>query len=138
MGTSWPCLPRLERTLSVILALELAPEPAAVVNARHAATQALDAHGCRSVRAGAELVISELVANALEHSGTRVAVRLLRAERRVRVEVDDDGQGWPVLRHPEPHDQRGRGLQIVDQVASRWGVQREAGNGKTLWAELAC
>jgi hypothetical protein len=51
------------------------------------------------------------------------------------IEVLDDSAALPRLRHPDDQDERGRGLQVVSQVAQRWGARR-AVSGKIVWCEL--
>nr|WP_127468966.1 ATP-binding protein [Streptomyces sp. B27] len=90
----------------------------------------------------AELVLSELVTNALKADapGDRmIGVRIECRERggALRLEVSDAGEGRPVVRRPGDLDAAGRGLLIVEALAHRWGVdERQAGIGKTVWAEL--
>ncbi|MEU2823629.1 ATP-binding protein [Streptomyces bacillaris] len=90
----------------------------------------------------AELVLSELVTNALraEAPGDRmIGVRIECRERGglLRLEVSDAGEGRPVVRQPGELDAAGRGLLIVEALTYRWGVdERQAGIGKTVWAEL--
>ena len=88
------------------------------------------------------LLVSELVANSVRHAnglGRRGYVRLkvFASDRVVRVEVTDEGPGFDraALRNPSPDDPSGRGLYLVDQIATSWGV---AGNGETcVWFVLA-
>lgn len=82
------------------------------------------------------LVVSELVTNAVLHAGGSSCVRVLDAGDRIRIEVDDVApDDSPAQRTTGPHDVTGRGLQIVDQLAERWGVvQRD--RRKTVWCEL--
>jgi two-component sensor histidine kinase len=111
--------------------------PAAPSEARHAllplegsvATDRLD---------DLHLVVSELVTNAVTHSGLRGAESVILKVRelsrsRIRVEVADAGGGFPEVSTP-PTDQHGRGLAIVARLADRWGTER---NGETrVWAEM--
>ncbi|WP_236240772.1 ATP-binding protein [Streptomyces sp. CC228A] len=89
------------------------------------------------------LVVAELAANVVLHGcvpGRDFELRLLRDQGagRVRVEVSDTHDGRPVLA-PAPVDgEHGRGLLLVDAVASRWGVARRRGPGKTVWVEVDC
>lgn len=83
----------------------------------------------------AELVVSELVANAVLHGGSGVEIRISRLHDRVRLEVLDTGPGLPVPRDAHPSDTGGRGLSLVAAVAAHWGVLRDA-TGKTVWCEL--
>ena len=86
-----------------------------------------------------ELLTGELVANAALHgpSDGLVRIRTTHTGLSVRVEVRDDGSAEPVVRHPEPTAQRGRGLALVEILAADWGVVRHAHEGrrtgKTVW-----
>jgi anti-sigma regulatory factor (Ser/Thr protein kinase) len=85
------------------------------------------------------LVCTELVSNAYDHArGPRdVRVALWAGGRVVRVEVDDGSpQRLPALGRSSAGDFRGRGLVLVERVASRWGV-RTRGDHKTVWAEFS-
>ncbi|WP_405612656.1 ATP-binding protein [Streptomyces sp. NBC_00076] len=90
----------------------------------------------------AELVLSELVTNALRvrvPSDRQVGVRIARSpeDGLLRLEVSDAGPGRPEVRAPGDDETGGRGLLLVEALAHRWGVvEREAGIGKTVWAEL--
>ncbi|MGD9481834.1 ATP-binding protein [Streptomyces sp. TRM70308] len=86
------------------------------------------------------LVVAELAANAATHgrvAGRSFAVRLQYdpAPGLVRVEVSDTHPGHPVRRVPQPEEDHGRGLLLVDALAARWGVRDRVGPGKTVWAE---
>ncbi|WP_406253044.1 ATP-binding protein [Streptomyces atratus] len=89
-----------------------------------------------------ELILSELVTNALRAPapGDRmVGVRIVCRERGalLRLEVSDAGGGTATGATPGTLETTGRGLQLVDALADRWGVdERRAGIGKTVWAEL--
>lgn len=91
----------------------------------------------------AALVTSELVANALEHAavhpGASVSVTVRCAETKVHVEVHDDSDAPPYRpRHIDQFTERGRGLALVDAVATRWGYDHVTpGPGKRVWVELA-
>ncbi|OAH10729.1 ATP-binding protein [Streptomyces jeddahensis] len=90
----------------------------------------------------AELVLSELVTNALRARAPRdrqVGVRITHSEEGglLRLEVSDAGEGWPSVRHPSEDEIGGRGLLLVEALTHHWGVQeREGGIGKTVWAEV--
>lgn len=83
----------------------------------------------------AELLVSEVVTNAVRHAGTGGTVELRRTEQGIRIDVADHGSGVPVRRTPGPDEIAGRGLGIVDTLASRWGVE-ELEDGKVVWFEL--
>ncbi len=82
----------------------------------------------------AELLVSELVTNAVRYAQGKIGLRLI-LEGGLVCEVLDDSAALPRLRHPDDSDERGRGLQVVSQLAQRWGARR-AGAGKIVWCEL--
>ncbi|GAA2258917.1 MULTISPECIES: SpoIIE family protein phosphatase [Kitasatospora] len=82
-----------------------------------------------------ELLVSELVTNALRHGRGEIRLRLLR-DRTVVCEVWDDGYAQPRQRRAQETDEGGRGLQLVSLLAERWGSRRTP-NGKIVWFELA-
>jgi serine/threonine-protein kinase RsbW len=86
----------------------------------------------------AVLATSELVTNAIVHGEGAVTVHVWYGSTVLRVEVTDQGEATPVARH-DHHDaaDSGRGLMIVDMLATSWGVlPRAGGPGKTVWFEL--
>lgn len=80
-----------------------------------------------------ELVVSELVGNALRYGGGPGQLRLLRNER-LMVEVSDTGPDLPQIQHADVSDEGGRGLQLINMMCRRWGSCRTA-QGKVVWAE---
>lgn len=84
----------------------------------------------------AELVVSELVTNAIRHGDGAPLVRLEQRPDRVRIEVEDESDRPPVGRSPGHEEPSGRGLAIVGALALGWGHERRAGGGKTVWAEV--
>ncbi len=82
----------------------------------------------------AELLVSELVTNAVRYAQGKIGLRLI-LEGGLVIEVMDDSAALPRLRHPDDSDERGRGLQVVSQLAQRWGARR-ATAGKVVWCEL--
>jgi len=82
----------------------------------------------------AELLVSELVTNAVRYAQGKIGLRLV-LENGLVCEVLDDSAALPRLRHPDDSDERGRGLQVVSQLAQRWGARRAA-SGKVVWCEL--
>jgi serine phosphatase RsbU (regulator of sigma subunit) len=82
----------------------------------------------------AELLASELVTNAVRYAQGSIALRLVR-EGGLVCEVLDDSAALPRLRHASDEDERGRGLQVVSQLAQRWGTRRTQ-SGKIVWCEL--
>jgi anti-sigma regulatory factor (Ser/Thr protein kinase) len=88
----------------------------------------------------AELLVSELVSNAIRHTRARsVRIALARSGPRVRVGVEDpDGHlVGPPPPVPSQNFLHGRGLWLIDQLASRWGSHPRA-DGKVVWFELEC
>jgi anti-sigma regulatory factor (Ser/Thr protein kinase) len=96
----------------------------------------------QEVAEAAELILSELVTNALRvpvQSDRRVGVRFIRTpmDEVLRLEVSDAGAGRPGVRAPRDDEACGRGLLLVEALAQRWGVEaRPGGIGKTIFAEL--
>ncbi|MFG3047967.1 ATP-binding protein [Streptomyces sp. NPDC048241] len=86
------------------------------------------------------LVVAELAANAVLHGrvpGRDFEVRLHRGDNSVRVEVSDTHPAHPKLPAPDPTAEGGRGLLLIEAVATRWGTSPRTGPGKTVWAECA-
>lgn len=84
--------------------------------------------------AEAQLLVSELVSNAVVHGAGRIQLRADMDEDRVMIEVMDEGSGFEHTARRVSFDEvSGRGLTIVDGVASRWGIHE----GTThVWAEI--
>jgi anti-sigma regulatory factor (Ser/Thr protein kinase) len=83
----------------------------------------------------AGLLVSELVTNAIMHARTPVEVRVSVTDTVLRAEVSDGSQTLPAPRRPIGLAGTGRGLQLLEQVATRWGVL-STDTGKTVWFEL--
>ncbi|EFL30583.1 magnesium or manganese-dependent protein phosphatase [Streptomyces viridochromogenes DSM 40736] len=112
---------------------ELPPDPAVVADARRAATRRLSGWGLEELSFTTELVVSELITNAIRYATGPIRLRLIR-ERALVCEVFDGGATAPHLRHPRATDEGGRGLLLVSQLAQRWGT-RFVPDGKIIWAE---
>ncbi|WP_406442872.1 SpoIIE family protein phosphatase [Streptomyces sp. NBC_00631] len=113
----------------------LALDPAEVRRARAVVREQLHDWGLARLADPAELMVSELVTNAVRHShGRPVQLRLIRGET-LLCEVDDDDHTLPTLLSAEPGDEAGRGLRVVSTLAREWGTSRTAA-GKTVWFEL--
>ncbi|MET9545791.1 ATP-binding protein [Streptomyces sp. NPDC006627] len=124
--------------------LEVGADPAEVGRARRWARSRLAGSGIEADEPVAEtliLLISELVTNAVVHTGCPAVLRMLLpgvpddAPATVRVEVADRSARPPRQRHAEGDDTNGRGLELVDGLADRWGWQPEGG-GKSIWCEV--
>ncbi|MFI5520811.1 SpoIIE family protein phosphatase [Streptomyces platensis] len=118
-----------------VAAWELPAEPAAVAKARELATEQLREWGLAELSYATELVVSELVTNAVRHAAGPLHLRLLR-DRTLLTEVSDTAHTSPHLRHSASDDEGGRGLFIVAQLVPRWGT-RYTPYGKTIWTEQA-
>ncbi|MFB7230318.1 SpoIIE family protein phosphatase [Streptomyces fimicarius] len=112
---------------------ELTAEPVSVGRARELATGQLAAWGLEELSFATELVVSELVTNAVRYGGGPLGLRLIR-DRTLVCEVSDTGHTSPHLRHSAEDDEGGRGLFIVAQLVQRWGT-RYTPTGKTIWTE---
>ncbi|MEU6537700.1 ATP-binding protein [Streptomyces sp. NPDC047000] len=122
--------------------LELPATPEAVRAARGSAGEVLASWGVADELADSVvLVTSELVTNAVTHSGSeRIVYRLYGTGGVVRVEVEDQNRGHrlPAPRRPGPEEQSGRGLLLVGTLSRDWGVAPapDGGPGRVVWAEL--
>ncbi|MFH8370113.1 SpoIIE family protein phosphatase [Streptomyces sp. NPDC018031] len=112
---------------------EFPADPAAVAGAREATTRQLAAWSLDELAFTTELVVSELVTNAIRYAGGPVGLRLIRADVLV-CEVTDPSNTQPRLRRAHSTDEGGRGLFLVAQLTARWG-SRYGRQGKTIWAE---
>ncbi|MFJ6350955.1 SpoIIE family protein phosphatase [Streptomyces sp. NPDC092046] len=108
-------------------------DPAAVGQVREAAAARLRAWDLDELVFTTELVLSELVTNAIRYAGGPVEVRLIRAGRLI-CEVSDPSATHPRMRRARLTDEGGRGLYLVAQLTTRWG-SRYSRRGKTIWAE---
>ncbi|MFF3320725.1 SpoIIE family protein phosphatase [Streptomyces sp. NPDC002889] len=110
-------------------------EPAAVSRMRAAVAEKLDDWDLSEVAFPVELVLSELITNAIRYGSAPVTVQLLR-DRTLTCEVADGSSTSPHLRYAATMDEGGRGLFLVAQMAERWGT-RYTPQGKVIWAEIA-
>jgi anti-sigma regulatory factor (Ser/Thr protein kinase) len=84
-----------------------------------------------------ELLVSELVANAVQHVQGPCAVELTLKDETLQIAVADGGRGMPDLQVLAPTSERGRGLHIISAFSTAWGVDPLDDGGKLVWAELA-
>ncbi|MFI5475862.1 SpoIIE family protein phosphatase [Streptomyces cacaoi] len=115
---------------------DLAAEPAAVARARSDVSRQLSDWGLEELDFTAELVVSELVTNAIRYGRPPIRLRLIHHDRALLCEVSDGSSTTPHLRRARVLDEGGRGLFLVAQLAEHWGT-RHARRGKTVWAELS-
>jgi anti-sigma regulatory factor (Ser/Thr protein kinase) len=85
----------------------------------------------------AELLTDELVTNAIVHAQCKSYLFIRAAKGLVRVEVTDPDDRLPTMGLPDADAPGGRGLVIVNGLASAWGVHRTTEGGKTVWFELS-
>ncbi|MEU9976883.1 SpoIIE family protein phosphatase [Streptomyces sp. NPDC051014] len=112
---------------------DVPPDPAEVAYFRQAATERLADWGLDEAAFVTELVVSELVTNAIRYGESPIQLRLIR-DRALICEVSDGSSTSPHLRRAHAFDEGGRGLLLVAQLTQRWG-SRQTGSGKTIWAE---
>ncbi|RAJ67884.1 PAS domain S-box-containing protein [Streptomyces sp. KhCrAH-43] len=110
-------------------------EPRSVGRARELARDQLTAWGLDDLVDTTELLVSELVTNALRYGEGEIRLRLLR-DRTLVCEVWDAGLVQPRRRRARDTDEGGRGLQLVGLLSAAWGARRTP-RGKTVWFELA-
>src|SRR5207248_4530596 len=121
------------------LRTKLTPDAPTLVRARVRTLRAIPDH----LHDDVELLVTELVANALRHAGLGpsdvVTVRLAAGHGFVRVEVCDEGRSFPEIVLPVETPtlgESGLGLLLVDRIATRWGVEH-GGPGACVWFELS-
>ncbi|MFF5427907.1 MULTISPECIES: SpoIIE family protein phosphatase [unclassified Streptomyces] len=113
-------------------------DPAGLSDARSAVGQALRDWGMPELADDAELLTGELLVNVLLHTegGAVLTLEVLpEPVRRVRLSVQDRSSAWPRRRTPGEAATSGRGLMLLDALASRWGVEPR-GEGKAVWCEI--
>ncbi|MGW1887532.1 ATP-binding SpoIIE family protein phosphatase [Streptomyces sp. NPDC001970] len=110
-------------------------DPAEVARARASVSKQLTTWGLEELDFTTELVVSELVTNAIRYGRPPIQLRLIH-DRTLMCEVADAGSTTPHLRRARVFDEGGRGLFLVAQLAEHWGT-RHARRGKTVWAECA-
>lgn len=119
-----------------MLQLTLTPDRSCVPRARHFVRDGVHRLDWHHGQDSAELLTSELVTNAIRHGSGEVSVSLSRENDLLRVRVTDDSRDAPVMAPPDPLAAGGRGLWLVDELSSDWGVATEQ-QGKTVWFELS-
>jgi serine phosphatase RsbU (regulator of sigma subunit)/anti-sigma regulatory factor (Ser/Thr protein kinase) len=128
----------LARTLSLsptqVASCTLPNDRTAVRSARHMAARQLAEWGLEGLQDPTQLIVSELVTNAVRHSTGPIGLRLIQHQA-LTCEVFDTDVSYPRLRHPRPTDENGRGLFLVSQLSGRWGARSVSG-GKVVWADI--
>jgi PAS domain S-box-containing protein len=114
---------------------DLPADPAAVPGIRGQVATRLTGWGLADTAFVTELVVTELVTNAIRHAVGPIQLRLIRDQTLI-CEVSDGSSTAPHLRRARAFDEDGRGLLLVSQLTQRWGT-RQTPHGKTIWAEQA-
>ncbi|WP_327369027.1 SpoIIE family protein phosphatase [Streptomyces sp. NBC_01217] len=118
-----------------VAAWTLSPDPAVVTTARALSLRQLAHWGLNEMDFTTELIVSELVTNAIRYATGPIGLRLI-LDRALICEVSDDSSTAPHLRYAYETDEGGRGLFLIAQIARCWGTRYSA-RGKTIWAEQA-
>lgn len=127
-----------DRGRGLLVSLALLSDSTAPGRAREALR---DIPGLDAIREDVSLVVSELVTNAVKHSGAtdgdRITLSVVGDGDRVTIQVQDPARTdlVPQLGNPPSQEGGGLGLRLVSQIARRWDT--ECRNGRTVWAELA-
>ncbi|WP_234468456.1 SpoIIE family protein phosphatase [Streptomyces sp. MBT62] len=112
---------------------DLVPDPAIVSETRRHASEQLSAWGLEDLAFTTELMVSELVTNAIRYGKPPIRLRMIR-HTTLTCEVSDNSSTAPHLRRARSFDENGRGLLLVAQLAGNWGT-RHTREGKVIWAE---
>lgn len=121
---------------SQVASWDIPADPALVAPIRKEAVDQLDAWALNGISFTAELVVSELVTNAIRYGAHPIRLRLIHGAGTLICEVSDASHTAPHLRRAKTWDEGGRGLLLVAQLTQRWG-SRHTMEGKTIWAELS-
>lgn len=136
-----------------VVALALAPAAQPAKNARRFTRATLERWGLETLADDAEIIVGEIVANAIRHAGgtaavgdsppparadSQIGLRLFRRAGEVMCAVLDPSDSAPVLKPPSYEAECGRGLQLVDALSDVWGWSPVVGYGKAVWAILFC
>ncbi|MET7921604.1 SpoIIE family protein phosphatase [Streptomyces avermitilis] len=113
----------------------LPSDPAIVAQARqHTTTQLTTWHLDDTTTYTTELIVSELVTNAIRYGHPPIQLRLIHHNHTLTTEVSDTSNTTPHMRRARTYDEGGRGLLLIAQLAQRWGT-RHTPTGKTVWTE---
>ncbi|WUD78060.1 SpoIIE family protein phosphatase [Streptomyces sp. NBC_00510] len=113
---------------------QLPNDPATVAHARHHTTSQLTTWGLEETSFTTELLVSELVTNAIRYGKPPIQLRLIHNNTALITEVTDTSNTTPHLRRARTYDEGGRGLLLVAQLAQQWGTRHHP-RGKTIWTE---
>lgn len=116
--------------------IHLVAEPASAGQARRFVAGTLASWGADGAVESVELLVSELVTNSVLHAGTPVDLTLACENGLLHVEVHDDSPAIPRPRRFHAEAATGRGLRLVESIATRWGVEKVPDDGKVVWFDL--
>ena len=117
--------------------LSLPPDPSSVRLAREFVADAVGACSADTTHSAA-LLVSELATNAVLHARSSFVVSVEQGDGSVRISVTDHGEGRPTVGDPQPDEDHGRGLLIVQRLSHAWGVEATDDGGKRVWFDLTC
>jgi anti-sigma regulatory factor (Ser/Thr protein kinase) len=118
-----------------VLSVDLPPEPSSATRARTLARERLAASCSSDTLDTVALLVTELVTNAILHARTPLLLTLESHPGSLRICVEDKSNEQPAVRRYESDAVTGRGLALVEQLASSWGVDTTP-SGKVVWCEV--
>ena len=116
--------------------VELPHDPASATRARQLVARCAEALGEGQYVELAQLLVTELVANSVMHARPPLSVECVATDDGLKISVRDGSLERPASRQPHPTDESGRGIQLVDAVASQWGVDDHPDGTKSVWVKL--
>jgi anti-sigma regulatory factor (Ser/Thr protein kinase) len=119
-----------------VLSVDLPPEPSSATRARTLARQRLEASCSNETLETVALLVTELVTNAILHARTPLLLTMESGPDAVRISVEDRSREEPALQRYDADAVTGRGLALVDELASSWGVDTTPW-GKIVWCEVS-
>lgn len=129
-------LGRLDVAPCQTAAIEVGPDPGDVSLARRFLKEHCQDWDCADLISDAELLVSELVTNALVHTRARCELRAGLSATALRLQVIDGAAAVPDLRVAGEGDENGRGLLLVSALCAAWGTEPLPLGGKVVWAEM--
>jgi anti-sigma regulatory factor (Ser/Thr protein kinase) len=119
-----------------VLSVDLPPEPSSATRARALTRDRLGESCSPDTLETVALLVTELVTNAILHARTPLQLTVEARPGYLRICVVDESRDQPAVRHFETDAVTGRGLALVEQLASSWGVDQTP-SGKAVWCEVA-
>ena len=119
-----------------MLSVDLPPEPSSATRARALARDRLGESCSHDTLETVALLVTELVTNAILHARTPLQLTVESRPGGLRISVMDESSDQPAVRRFETDAVTGRGLALVEQLASSWGVDPTP-SGKAVWCEVA-